>query len=80
MSHADRYLRTVLTVEQWAELKKHRNHDNRDSTARQKYRFYRRTGARIEPWIIKSRGTALAYLVRHGYCDPAGNWIADIKP
>lgn len=79
MSRADTYLRSILTAPQWEELRRQRNKDSQDSTARQKYRFWRSTAHRQDTWIDKSRATALAWLVTKGYCDPAGNWIADIK-
>lgn len=83
MSRADTYLRSILTAAQWEELRRQRNHDNQDSVARQKYRFYHKTHMRAElagsGWVVKKRAANLAWLVTKGYCDPAGNWIADIK-
>lgn len=77
MSRAQAYLKQILTPEQYEAWREQAALDSRDSTARKKYRYIRTPG--MDKRQAKSVETARAWLLRFGYINQAGEWIADVK-
>lgn len=73
MNRAGQYLKATLSPEQWAEYKRQQQLDSQDSSARQRWRYVKRS-ASWGPQYTKARATSLAWLKARGYVTEQGQW------